>query len=48
VLQGKYDKLKEEGKVRFDKLKEQNAARKAEVAEARQQVGMAAASSGPA
>ncbi len=38
VLEAKYEKLKEEGKVRFDKLKEQSNNRKAELAEARQQV----------
>lgn len=38
VLEAKYEKLKEEGKVRFDRLKEQSNHRKAELAEARQQV----------
>ncbi len=39
MFETKYEKLKEEGKVRFDKLKEQSNHRKAELVEARQQVG---------
>ncbi|GIL44069.1 hypothetical protein Vafri_1628, partial [Volvox africanus] len=38
VLEAKYEKLKEEGKVRFDKLKEQSNNRKVELAEARHQL----------